>query len=128
MNIEHSNPEGLHRNPAFTQMVALQGPAKLLFVGGQNAVDASGAIVGEDLATQTAQALKNVLTALAAGGASQANVVKLNVYVVQGAAVGEAFAAARTVWGLHPTALTVLVVAGLANPRFLVEIDAVAAV
>jgi len=128
MNIEHLEPEGLHLNPAFTQVVAVQGPAKLLFVGGQNAVDASGAIVGDTLGTQTEQALKNVLTALAAGGATQGNVVKLNVHVVQGAPVSQAFAAAQAVWGRHPTAITVLVVAGLANPRFLVEVDAVAAV
>jgi enamine deaminase RidA (YjgF/YER057c/UK114 family) len=127
MTIEHLKPEGLHHNPAFTQVIALQAPAKLLFVGGQNAVDASGAIVGDELGTQTEQALRNVLTALAAGGATQANVVKLSVHVVQGAPVSEAFAAAQRVWGRYPTAITVLVVAGLANPRFLVEVDAIAA-
>jgi 2-iminobutanoate/2-iminopropanoate deaminase len=128
MEIEHLAPEGLHHNPAFSQVIALQGPAKLIFVGGQNAVDASGALVGEVLGAQTEQALRNVLTALVAAGAAQANVVKLNVHVVQGAAVAEAFAAAQRVWGRHPTAITVLVVAGLANPRFLVEVDAIAAV
>ena len=128
MNIEHLEPKGLHQNPAFTQVVALRGPAKLLFVGGQNAVDASGAIVGDDLGTQTEQALNNVLIALAAGGATQENVVKLNVHVVQGAPISQAFAAAQKVWGPHRTAITVLFVAGLANPRFLVEVDAIAAV
>jgi 2-iminobutanoate/2-iminopropanoate deaminase len=128
MEIEHLEPEGLHHNPAFSQVVRVQGPATLLFVGGQNAVDASGALVGEDLGVQTEQALRNVLTALAAAGAAQANVVKLNVHVVQGTAIAEAFAAAQRVWGRHATAITVLVVAGLANPRFLVEVDAIAAV
>lgn len=33
--MEHLNPEELHRNPAFTQVVAVSGPAKTLYVGGQ---------------------------------------------------------------------------------------------
>ena len=42
--------------------------------------------------------------------------------------VAEAFAGAQSVWGPHPTAVTVLIVAGLADPRFVVEVDAIAAV
>jgi len=128
MNITHVNPEGLHKNPAFSQAVVVEGPAKTVYVGGQNAVNADGAIVGRDLATQSEQALKNVLGVLAALGATQENVVKLTIYVVQGSPLAQAFAAAQKVWGRHATAISVLVVAGLANPEFLVEIDAVAAI
>lgn len=128
MKITHINPETMHRNPAFTQVVTVEGDARLVFVGGQNAVDAKGQIVGEDLATQTAQALKNVASALEAAGARKSDVVRLSIYVVSGQNLQEAFAVSRQVWGQHPCALTVLVVAGLANPAFLIEIEAVAAV
>ena len=128
MKLTHLNPDSLHKNPAFTQAVTVEGSAKLVFVGGQNAVSVDGKVVGTDLETQTAKALENVLAALAAAGATQENVVKLTIYIVQGHAVASAFAAAQRVWGRHATAITVLLVAGLANPQFLVEIEAIAAV
>lgn len=128
MQIEHHNPDTLHRNPAFTQVVTVRGANALVFVGGQNAVDAAGTIVGDTLAVQTEQALRNVLAALTAVNARQEQVVRLAIYLVQGHDVREAFGAAQRVWGAHPTAITVLSVAALANPRFLVEIEATAAI
>lgn len=85
-------------------------------------------IVGNDLATQTAQALQNVASALEAAGATKSDVVRLAIHVVSGHPLQEAFAASQRVWGQHPCAMTVLVVAGLANPAFLIEIEAMAAV
>ncbi len=126
--IEHHNPSALHRNPAFTQVVTVHGAAALVFVGGQNAVDAAGNILGETLVEQTEQALRNVLAALASVNASQEHVVRLGIYIVQGHDPREAYAAAQRIWGVHPTAITVLSVAALGKPDFLVEIEAIAAV
>jgi 2-iminobutanoate/2-iminopropanoate deaminase len=128
VKIEHYNPPTLHRNPAFTQVVTVDSASKLIFVGGQNAVDATGNIVGDDLATQTAQALGNVLAALAAVNAGPQHVVRLAIYLTPNHDAREAFSAAQEKWGAHPTAITVLTVAALAHPRFLVEIEATAAV
>jgi enamine deaminase RidA (YjgF/YER057c/UK114 family) len=128
MQINHHNPPTLHRNPAFTQVVTVKGPSTLVFVGGQNAVDAMGNIVGDDLSAQTEQALRNVIAALKAINATSDNVVRLAVYVVHGQDIRNAFAAAQRVWGARATAMTVLIVAALANPRFLVEIEATATV
>ena len=52
-------------------------------MSGQVALDAKGEIVGKgDLRAQTAQAMENVKTALAAAGATPQNAVKVNYYVV----------------------------------------------
>src|SRR5215467_7489730 len=129
--VQHLNPDGLHKNPAYTQAVVVGGNAKTVYVGGQNAVNASGEVVGKgDLKAQTEQVLKNVGTALAAGGAKLEHVIKWNVYIVQGQSVQPGFEAFRSAWGdrPNPPAVTVLLVAGLANPDFLVEIDAIAVV
>ena len=128
LQIEHRNPSALHHNPAFTHVVTVRGADALVFVGGQNAVDAAGNIVGETLSTQAEQALRNVLAALAFVNATQEQVVRLGIYLVQGQDASEAFAAARRIWGVHPTTITVLSVVALANPRFLVEIEATAAI
>jgi enamine deaminase RidA (YjgF/YER057c/UK114 family) len=129
--VTYINPEGLPKNPAFTNVVTVTGPAKTIYIGGQDAVDASGAIVGKgDLKAQTEQILKNIQAALAAAGAQPEHVVKWNIYVLQGQSVQEGYAAFQSVWGNppNPPVITVVFVAGLGHPDFLAEIDAIAVV
>jgi 2-iminobutanoate/2-iminopropanoate deaminase len=128
MEITHLNPESLFSNPAFSQGVLVRGASDMLYVGGQNGTDASGAIVEGGLGPQTEQALRNVLAVLAEAGADQTNVVRLAVYMVEGQSVEEGYAASGRVWGPHATALTVLAVADLGRPEALVEIEAIAAI
>ena len=47
MPVQHLNPEAMHRNPAFSQAILLPAGARTLLIGGQNAVDANGQIVGK---------------------------------------------------------------------------------
>ena len=124
------NPDSLVRNPAFTQAVAVDGPARTIFVSGQNAVLPDGTVTGDTLAEQAGQALANVRAALAAAGATLQDVVRWTVAVVAGQPVAEGFAAFREAWGdaPDPPTISVHMVAGLANPRFLVEIDAIAVI
>jgi len=129
--VTYINPDGLPKNPAFTNVVTVTGPVKTVYIGGQDAVDASGAIVGKgDLKAQTEQILKNIQAALAACGARPEHVVKWNIYVVQGQSVQEGYAAFQSVWGTppNPPVITVVFVASLGHPDFLAEIDAIAVV
>jgi enamine deaminase RidA (YjgF/YER057c/UK114 family) len=127
---KYINPDSLVKNPAFTQAVVIEGPAKTIYVGGQNAVRADGTIAGGTLAEQTHQALLNVEAALTAAGVTLHDVVRWTAAVVEGQPLVEGFAAFREAWGdaADPPTLSVHIVAGLANPKFLVEIDAVAVV
>ncbi len=55
-SVRHLNPDGLHKNPAYSQAVVVNGNVKTVYVGGQNAVDAAGAVVGKgDIGAQTEQ-------------------------------------------------------------------------
>lgn len=123
--VTHINPPELAYNPAFSQGTVLEA-GRMLFVGGQNGTDSSGKIEG-DLLAQSKQALRNVLSVLAAAGADQLDVARLGIYVTGEVDFRAAYEAAREVWGDHPTAITVLRVAGLGRPEALVEIEAVAA-
>jgi len=130
-SVQHLNPDGLHRNPAYSQAVVVTGNVKTVYIGGQNAVNAAGEIVGKgDIKAQTEQVLRNVETALAAGGARLDHVVKWNVYIVQGQSLLPGFEAFQRAWGERPNPplVTGIFVAGLAHPDFLVEIEAVAVV
>lgn len=128
--VEHLNPEALMKSAAFTQAVAVSGPHKVVYVGGQNAVDAAKReIVGQgDLRAQTKQVFSNLRAALAAAGGGLEHVIKWNVYLVHGQDPRAAFDISQQEWdsGRPPPAVTTVIVAGLANPAFLIEIDAVA--
>jgi enamine deaminase RidA (YjgF/YER057c/UK114 family) len=129
--VQYLNPDTLNKNPAFTNVVVVGGHVKTVYVGGQDAVDASGAIVGKgDFKAQTEQILINIQAALAAAGAGLEHVVKWNLYVVQGQPLNAGFEVFQRVWGNrpHPPAISVMFVAGLAHPNFLAEMDAIAVV
>ena len=131
LKVKHSNPEGLFDSRVFSQVVTVSGNAKTIYIGGQNAITSEGQLIGRDnLELQTKQVLKNIQTALAAEGATFNDVIKLNIYMVNGCdpAVGlKAFM--ETIGELEkPPLITVLKVAGLANPLCLIEIDAIAVV
>jgi len=129
--IEHPTAKGLLHNPGFSQVVIATGK-RTIYTAGQVAIDERGELVGgSDLAAQTAQAMRNVGVALAATGAGYADIVKITTYVVnyrpeQRTVIGKArapFFAAGT-----PPASTLVGVAALALPDWLVEIEAVAVV
>lgn len=116
------------KNPAFSQVVVVDQPASTIYVGGQNAIDADGAVVGDDLYQQSVQALENLCAALAAADASFADVVRWTVTLVEGHQIADGFRAFLELDDIPdpPPTIGVSVVSGLANPAFLVEIDAVA--
>ncbi len=131
MAVQYLNPETLHQNPAFTNVVVVTGSTRTVYVGGQDAVDVNGMVVGKgDIRAQTEQIFKNLQAALAAGGAQLEHVIKWNIYVVQGQPLQAGFEVFQQVWGQRPNppAITGIFVAGLAHPDFLVEMDAVAVV
>src|SRR5688572_14144191 len=129
--VVYINPEGLHKNPAYSQLVVTKGPMKTIYIGGQNATNKEGQILGKgDLKAQAVQTLSNLKIALAAGGASLSNVIKWNVYIVEGQDARVAFQALQEDLKEmpHPPIITGIYVAALAQPNFLLEMDAVAVV
>jgi len=129
MGTRHINPEGMHRSPAFSQAVVVEQPAKTIYIGGQNGVDADGKVVGPTLKEQATQAFRNLATILASEGAGLANIVHWRIATVQGNSLDDGVAAFQEVWNRAdpPPAITVYYVAEL-GPGVLVEIDAVAVV
>ena len=81
MNIERVNPPSLPAPSGFSHAVVATG-GRLVFLAGQTALDASGSIVGGTVVEQFEQALKNLLTALAAAGGSPEHLASLTIYAV----------------------------------------------
>lgn len=113
--IQYINPDGLSKNPAFSQVVTTQGKGKTIYVGGQDAVNARGEIVGKgDIGEQTEQVMKNLQTALSACGATFDNLVKLSIYIVQGQDLYRGFQASQKYLGnlANPPAISGFFVCG----------------
>lgn len=129
-NIQLLRPEGLVRSPAFSHVAVVPPGATTIYVGGQNAVDADGSLVGEnDVAAQAARALENVETALAASGANLGDVISWTVLFVDGVDLGAAYGAiGPKLASDEPGLVTSARVSGLGVPGALIEIGAVAAV
>ena len=117
---------------AYSQAIRFQPGRGLLAVAGQVALDAQGNLVGKgDAAAQTKQVLRNLQAVLASQGATFSDVVELTSYVVGRDAI-QPFIQART--ELYPElfpdgnfpANTLLVMDGLVEEDFLVEIKALA--
>ncbi|MFD9421374.1 MULTISPECIES: RidA family protein [unclassified Streptomyces] len=134
MAITLVNPDGLPETDVYRQVSVGTG-SKLVFIAGQVAVDAVGATVGEgDLAAQVERCYLNIATAPAEVGASFEDVAKLTVHVVDWAPdkmplflEGVSRAAAKQ--GVTPVAPgTLLGVAALAAPDYLVEVEATAVI
>src|SRR3712207_6228976 len=81
-SVRYINPHSLYKNPAFTNVVVVEGNLKTVHIGGQDAINASGEIVGKgDIVAQTEQVLANVRAALAAGGAEPEHIIKWNILI-----------------------------------------------
>lgn len=115
----------------FTQVVKSRGDATV-YCAGQTSWDKNGQLVGAgDFAAQCREALQNVGRALAAAGASPKDVVHLRLYVVNytpdylptiGQVLADFFGSD------HLPANTLLGVACLALPEFMIEIEATAVI
>lgn len=128
--VKHINPEGMHQNPVYSQAIMVPASARILFIGGQNAVGPDGKIVGgKDIAKQTEQAVSNLEKVLKAAGAGLENLVRVGIFLKDDVDINPGFEVWMKHWGKRekPPIVTALRVAGLANPEFLIEIEATAA-
>lgn len=127
MSVQYVNPPNMHIRPVFSQGIILPANARLLLIGGQNAVNEQGEIVGKgDIVKQTELALDNMQKVLAAAGAGLEHLVRTMIIMRADADLNAAFGVWMKVWGQRPNPPTVtgLLVAALANPDFLIEIEA----
>ncbi len=131
MSIERVNPASLPAPSGFAHAVVATG-GRLVFLAGQTALDASGAVVGTTLAGQFEQALANLLTALAAAGGAPADLASLTVYTTDLAGYREHGREIGLVWrrlvGRDYPAMAAIGVSRLWDPEALIEVQGFAVV
>jgi enamine deaminase RidA (YjgF/YER057c/UK114 family) len=133
MKIESIQPDGWKAPRGYANGIAVTGAAKLVFVAGQIAWDADQKLVGpNDMATQFAQVLRNIVAVVRAAGGEPRHIVRMTCYVTDKrqylAATQPIGTAWREILGKHYPAMALVEVAGLLEPGALVEIEATAAI
>jgi enamine deaminase RidA (YjgF/YER057c/UK114 family) len=125
------NPPELGTPPGYSQVVDVSA-GRIIFIAGQTAVDRDGNVIGkDDFAAQATQVFCNLAIALDAAGCTAANLVKLTVYLTDMDNLTRYREARNRFFAsVTPTAapaVTLVEVAKLYGPDFMIEIEAIAA-
>lgn len=108
-----------------SQAVLVQGECRVL-ISSQAGVDAEGHLAGPDLAEQTEAALDNIERLLSSLGGDLLRVVMLRIYLAEFARYDQqvVMQALKNRFPIAPPAATWLIVYGLAEPEWLIAIEA----
>jgi len=125
--LERINPDGLSKNPGYTQVVKA---GKLVFIAGQVGATADGKIAGPGMKEQYQQVLDNLATALKSVGLDFSHVAMTTTYVtdIEEFRTPEVQALRPQRFGNRPPTSTLVQVVRLANPAYKVEVDAIAVI
>ena len=117
--------QGLHKTTGYSHAAKAGG---LIFVAGQVAQDVEGNVVGRgDIEAQAVQIFENLKAVLASAGATLDDIVKLTTYTTNVAYRPKIAEVRARYFKTYFPPNTFLVVASLATPEYLLEIEAVAA-
>ncbi len=121
-------PDTVCRPTAPLSVATITEKSRLLHISGQVAQDRSGATVGiGDVEAQTRQVLQNLKAIVEAEGGSFDDTCKLSIFLTSRDQLKTVMAVRREVLKQPYPATTAIIVAGLANPDWLIEIEATAA-
>ncbi len=124
MPVERIQPQGLAKPPTYSHVVKA---GNTVYLAGQVSRDENGQTVARgDIAAQATQVFENLTRALAAVGGTLDNLVKITVYITD-PRYREPVSEVRHKYLRGPLpASTLIVVAGLAEPDLLLEIEGIA--
>jgi len=130
MTLHLLQPDGWAAPRGYANGVVATG--RQLYVAGQIGWDAQQRLVPGGLVPQVRQALENIVTVLATGGARPEHLVRLTWYLTDRAAylaaAKEIGAVYREVIGRHYPAMTAVEVSALMEAEAVVEIEATAVI
>jgi enamine deaminase RidA (YjgF/YER057c/UK114 family) len=119
-------PSSNDPRPRYSQGILTEG-GKVLFIAGQTASDKDGNVVGKgDIKAQTRQVFQNIKAVLEAAGGSFDNVVMTTTYITDRKYREGYNEVRRDIYKQDPPTSTLVIVSGLANPDYLIEINGIA--
>ena len=130
MPLQCINPPDISTPQTYSHVVVATG-SRMVFVAGQVAEDSRGNLIGAgDMTVQAHQAFANVGRALAAAGARPEQVTKLTIFVAnyRREHLPMIEKGRVSLFGDHKPTDTLVGVAALSHPDYMLEVDAVAVV
>jgi len=121
--ITRSNPPSVSAPTGYTHAIHITGDHHRLIISGQVGMALDGSVPGTGEG-QIAQALANLRAILTANGMTVDNIVKTTAFLTDRGLLPAYRQARSAVFGEHAPASTLLFVTGLADPRWVVEIEA----
>jgi enamine deaminase RidA (YjgF/YER057c/UK114 family) len=122
----HNPPTVAGPFATYAHGIEVEGPVRFLFGAGQTGVG-SDDTVGEGIVEQSELVWQNILEVLASAGMEISDIVQLNMLLVNREDFSGAIEVRNAALGEHRPASTLMYVAGLARPEWLIEIDYIAA-
>ncbi len=125
--IETYSAKGVFDPPGYSQAVKVTGAQTLLFISGQVAYDEKGNPAHRgDIVAQARAVFRSVKAQVEAAGGTVKNVVKLNTYLTDIRHRSDILPVREEIFGKKLPASTLVGVAALAHPDWLIEVEAIA--
>jgi enamine deaminase RidA (YjgF/YER057c/UK114 family) len=127
VKIEPYCAKGVFDPPGYSQAVKVTGGQTILFISGQVAYDEKGNPAHRgDIVAQARAVFRAVKAQVEAAGGTAKNVVKLNTYLIDIRHRSDILSVREEVFGKRLPASTLVGVAALAHPDWLIEVEAIA--
>jgi len=125
--IEPYAAKDVYDPPTYAQAVKVSEARTILYIAGQVAYTAEGGVAHPgDFKAQARAALQCLKAQVEAGGGTMADIVKVNTYLTDIRHRADYGPIREEFFGRKMPAHTLVAVAALAQPEFLIEIEAVA--
>ena len=127
--IERFAAKGVWDPPTYSQGVKVTGAQTILYLAGQVAYDDKGGPAHKgDFAAQARSVFQALKAQVEAGGGTMQNIVKVNTYLTDARYRAELVPVREEFFGKKGPASTLVQVAALAHPDWLIEVEAIAVV
>ena len=128
-NIEQYCAPSVFNPPTYSQAVKVTGAQTILFLAGQVAYDEKGQPAHRgDVVAQAREVFRSIKAQVEAGGGTMASIVKINTYLTDIRHRTELIPVREEFFGKKSPASTLVGVAALAQPDWLIEVEAIAVI
>ena len=125
--IEKYAASGVFDPPAYAQAVKITGAEAVIVLSGQVDYSEDGGVANPgDMKAQALACFRNIQAQIEAGGGTINDIARLNIYITDMGRVGEYREARQEVFGDLKVASTLVGVTALAQPDFVIEVEAIA--
>jgi 2-iminobutanoate/2-iminopropanoate deaminase len=118
----------LFDSPAPLSMATMTQSVQLMHISGQVPQDATGKTIGPgNIEEQTIQVIENIKTLVSEGGGSLSDICKITIFLTSRDHLPTVMDVRRRYFARPYPATSAVIVVGLANPEWMIEVEALAA-